>query len=392
MKNILIEKPALVIEYSDSEERFQGWLVRDTLYHKICAGGMRVQEGLSRQHLCKMAKNMSLKMRVAGIRVDGAKCGINYDPDSPGKSAAMARFLSAIRPYVESCYSMGPDLNVNMGELEKVAQGLGIPSVKMAIAHAQGWDIPYYMDRYATLEKEIDGWTLGGLRAGAGVAAAALTTLRLLEIPYTQATVAIQGFGTLAKAAAIRLVKAGVNIIGLADCVKSVINKQGQTLDMERLLPSYGPLLPEMDYGDSVVVDNREAITEANCDVLIPAAVENTITGEIASRLQVRAVVPGANLAVTQEAEEILYQRGIIVVPDFLAGCGGSLSMEGLFGPPEHPEPSEVLDYIENKMGELVYKVISRSKKEGITPKSYALRYCSEAVFQPNQRPYGSPS
>ena len=164
----------IVVEYTDQMEGFRGWLAIDRQVHRLSAGGMRVQPGLTREHLVEMARNMTRKMRIADLRVDGAKCGIDYDPTSPGKAAAVKRFLSAIRPFVETVYSMGPDLNIDMNELQSAARDLGIPSVKMAIARAQGWDLDYFLERSQVLEREIEGLSLSRLRAGYGVAAAAL--------------------------------------------------------------------------------------------------------------------------------------------------------------------------------------------------------------------------
>jgi glutamate dehydrogenase (NAD(P)+) len=383
------KEPALVIEYTDRLEGFKGWLVVDTLNHKLCAGGMRVQQGLSRDHLRDMARNMTLKMQIGGLRVDGAKCGIDYDPLAPGKKAAVGRFLQAIKPYIRQYYSMGPDLNMDMAELEVICQGLGIPSPKMAIAHAQGWNLDYFLQRYEILHEKGNGYSVGRLRAGSGVAEAALSTLRFIGIPYNQASVAIQGFGLLGRAAAYFLQKAGVNIVAVSDVHKSLVSETGQALDITRLLQSKGPLLPNLEYEKDVRVSAPTNIFTIPCDVLIPVAVENTITKEIASDLAVRAVVPGANLAVTAEAETLLNERGVVVLPDFVVGCGGSLSMEGLFGPVDHPEPSAVLDYVKHKMATLVTDILGRAKRENITPTTAALRYCSEVVVTDRQKPYG---
>ena len=137
MPDILNRKPELIVEYTDPIEGFRGWLVIDALSHKICAGGLRVQEGLTLDCVADLSRNMTLKMRIAGIRADGAKCGIDYDPHSPGKSGALQRFIRSIRPYILERYSMGPDLNVKLNEIDDIAGKLGIPSVKIAIAKAQ---------------------------------------------------------------------------------------------------------------------------------------------------------------------------------------------------------------------------------------------------------------
>jgi glutamate dehydrogenase/leucine dehydrogenase len=125
------------------------------------------------------------------------------------------------------------------------------------------------------------------------------------------------------------------------------------------------------------------------CDVFIPAAVENVITADNADVLPIKAVVTGANLAVTHEAEKMLNDRGIIVIPDFVAGCGGSLSMDGLFGPDIEPSAQEVLNHVHKKMRGIVKKVIKRSQQDGVTTREAALRLCSEAPIYPEARPYG---
>jgi len=388
--SILADKPAQIIEYTDPLEGFKGWLVRDRLCYRMCAGGMRVQKGLSCRKLIDMARNMTCKMQIANLRVDGAKSGINYDPESPGKSEAVSRFLLAIKPHIESSYSMGPDLNMEMEELERIARGIGIPSVKMAIAKAQGWDLAYYLERSSILRQEINGWSVSRLRAGYGLAAAVLAVLHNLNIENPAATVTIQGFGTLAKAAASRLYKAGVKIVAIADIEKCFVSTHDQGLDIPKLLLSSGPLLEAREM-DAITLEPSAAVTAVQCDVLVPAAVENSITASIASSLQVKAVVPGANLAVPDESRSILQNRSILVVPDFLAGSGGSISMEGLFAPAQHPSPQAVLEHVDKKMFAIVSKVLQKSAKENISPTAAAIRFCHEAECLPDTRPYGSP-
>ncbi|MCL7489169.1 MAG: hypothetical protein M8357_13460 [Desulfobulbaceae bacterium] len=381
--------PALTIEYTDPLEDFKGWLVMDTLDHRLSAGGMRVQPGLTLDRLTRMARNMTCKMRICGLRVDGAKSGIDYDPAAPGKQAAMARFMAAVSPYIMNRYSMGPDLNVEMAELDAIGRDLGLPSVKMAVARAQGWDLPYFEKRYQVLGQEIDGRPLGKLRAGYGVAVAALAVLDYLGISREKATVAIQGFGALARAAAYGLSRNGVRIIAFADQEKCVLAEQGHGLEVLKLLQSSGTMLPESGYASGVKVTAREAVCRVPCDILVPAAVENTITGNVAGDVSARAVVPGANLAVTGDAVNLLHQRGILVLPDLLTGSGGSLSMEGLFAPKDTPAPAEVLSHVEERMTQLVNQILWSSKQEKISPTRAALRMCSEFIVRPGTRPYG---
>ena len=389
--DILDKKPELIVEYTDPLEGFKGWAVIHSLSHKLCAGGVRVQKGLTLDCVRDLARNMTIKMRITGIRADGAKCGINYDPHSPGKKEAMYRFIRAIRPYVLERYSLGPDLNTTMCELDDIAERLSIPAVKMAIAKAQGFDLPSFLKRYSILKQPFGHATLGRVRAGFGLAAACQGVLEFLNIPPQEATVAIQGFGGLGSAAAYTLHEAGIKIIAIADEEKSLISTNNQSLDIKAMLPSTtncgSGFIPSSGingrYGD------RNQIYDVKCDVFIPAAIENVITVDNADVLPIKAVVTGANLAVTQEAEKLLNDRGIIIIPDFVAGSGGSLSMDGLFGPEIEPSAQEVLTHVNKRMRRIVKKVIKRSQQDGVTTREAALRLCSEVPIYPEARPYG---
>ena len=385
---ILSRKPELIVEYTDPAEGFKGWLVIDALAHKLCAGGLRVQEGLTPDTVVHLARNMTLKMWIAGIRADGAKSGIDYDPHSPGKRDALHRFIRSIRPFILERYSVGPDLNVKLRELEEIAKELDIPSVKMAVANAQNFDLPYFLERYRILEEPVNHVTVGRVRSGFGLAAACLGVLEFLEIPPREATVAIQGFGGLGSAAAYSLHKSGVKIVGLADEEKSLISLNEHSLDIRALVNgSVDGLVPRVE-GEGEYLD-RDHIYDLKCDVFIPAAIENAIVKENAGTVAAKAIVPGANLAITEEAEQLLSHRGIITIPDFMAGCGGSLSMDALFGPKSHPSVQNILDHVGQRMQEMVLKVLERSRNDGITPREAALHMCSEAPIYPDAKPYG---
>nr|MBF0221783.1 Glu/Leu/Phe/Val dehydrogenase [Desulfobulbaceae bacterium] len=332
----------------------------------------------------------SLKMRLCNLPIDGAKCGINYDPYSPGKRQAMKKFMAAIKPYITTSYSMGPDLNTDMEELEAIAHELDIPSVKIAIAKTQGMDIASFTDRYAILQSPaIDSWPLGKVRAGYGVAMAALATLTYLNLPAKDSVIAVQGFGNLAKSTIVGLLKAGVNIRAIADTQKCYIAKAGRHLPLDYLLSHSGTLLPELSFPDhDVISTDKEAVLSSDCDILILAAVENVVTSRNAHQIRAKAIVPGANLAIDASGEHALFKKGILALPSFMAGCGGSLSMNGLFGPQSPPTPAEVLAYIEHSMTEMTMKVLSVAQTQTVTPSAAALEICNSAIVPLRNKPY----
>ena len=379
----------LIVEYTDPIEGFKGWLVIDSLAHTLCAGGLRVQKGLTLKIVQDLAATMTLKMRIAGIRADGAKSGIDYDPSSPGKEEALYRFVRAIKPYILERYSMGPDMNTSMPELDAICSRLGISSIKTAVAHTQNYTAEEFKERIDLLSQPISHASLGKLRAGSGLAAACFGTLDFLDIPAKDATVVIQGFGGLAAGAAYFLHKAGVKIIGIADHEKSLIHPEAAALDIPYLLKhSVNGLLPRNasigEYGKS------EDIYKVPCDVFIPAAIEEAVCEEVARNITVRAITCGANLAVIPGAQQILHDRGIFLVPDMIAGCGGSLSMEGLFAPDTLPTADEVLKHVDIKTRAIVKNLLLRSQQEGLLPREIALQICSESKLYPESRPYGT--
>jgi glutamate dehydrogenase (NAD(P)+) len=385
---ILTKKPEVIVEYTDPLEGFKGWLVIDALSHRLCAGGMRVQQGLTEDVVMHLARNMTLKMRIAGIRADGAKSGIDYDPHSAGKMEALYRFVRSIRAFILERYSVGPDLNVKLRELDDIARRLDIPSVKVAIANAQGFDLSHFLERYEVLGNPVNHVTLGKIRSGLGLAAACSGVLEYLEIAPQDATVAIQGFGALGSAAAYCLYESGVKIVGLADEEKSVISKNEHSLDIAALVEDCeNGLIPKVKGNGRH--GGRGNIYNVECDIFIPAAIENAVVLNDAKTIAVKAIVPGANLAITEAAERLLYNRGIIAIPDFVAGAGGSLSMDGLFGPKTHPSAREVLDRAGKRMRAMVKKVLERSQQDHITPREAALHLCSEAPIYPDAKPYG---
>jgi glutamate dehydrogenase (NAD(P)+) len=316
------------------------------------------------------------------------KSGIDYDPHSSGKSEALYRFIRGIRPYVLERYSLGPDLNVKLNELDDIVTRLGMPPAKAAIAQAQGLDLEGFTRRYTLLSRTVNHVTLGKIRSGFGLAAACLGTLDFLKIPREEATVAIQGFGGLGAGAAYSLYNFGVKVVGLADEGRSLISGNEHSLDIKGLVEnSRDGLIPQSDHIGEYF--HRDRIYDVDCDILVPAAIEDAIVEGNAKTLSVKAVVPGANLAVTEAAEKILHERGILTLPDFVPGCGGSLSMDALFGPPSDPSVQEVFDHVEKRMRAIVRNVLERSRKDNILPRQAALAICSETPVYPNAKPYG---
>ncbi len=375
--------------YLDPAEGFRGWLAFEGQENPLAAGGFRVQRGLTAYKVRALARAMSLKQRLLGLAVDGAKCGIDYDPQSPGKREAMRRFVRFLRPFLLDRFSMGPDMGTVWSEIEDIARGEGIPSVKIAIAKAQGLTQEDVLNRLRLLDTTLGGLTLGQGRAGHGLAHAALAALGWLR-PSTlggRLRVGMQGFGTLGRAAALSLANAGLRVTAVADEHGCLIAPDG--VDVGALLAT-PPATPVSSCGLAGSSGPREALFEVAVDLLVLAACEDAIKLEAAVQLPacVKVIAVGANLGLAPAVEERLDRRGIVILPDFMGGCGGSASMNALFGPPVCPSPVEFLDGTATAMRRLVHSILDTAAERGISPRAAALALCQERQPDACSKPY----
>lgn len=376
--------------YQDPVEGFGGWLAFDGQDNSLAAGGFRVQRGLTAEKVIALARTMSLKQRLLGLAVDGAKCGIDYDPQDPGKREAMRRFIRFLSPFLLHRYSLGPDMGTAWSEIEAIARSEGIPSVKIAIAKAQGLSQKDVLSRLQLLDTRAGGLTLGERRAGHGLAHAALAALRWANPSTVRGPlrVGIQGFGTLGRAAALALAEAGLSVTAVADEYGCLIAPEG--VDVGSLLAT-PPGTPVASSGAAGASGPREALFEVAVDLLVLAATEDAMGVEEAVGLPapVEVVAVGANLGLAPAVEELLDRRGVIVVPDFVGGCGGPASMNALFGPPVCPTPVGFLGGTASAIRHVVHRILDRATERGSSPRAAALALCDECRIDACSKPYG---
>lgn len=371
-----------VVRYVDPIEGFGGYLAFSGRCHRLAAGGLRVQRGLDEQTVARLADTMTLKERLLGLAVDGAKAGMDYDPEAPGKPDAVRRFLRFLRPHLLERLSLGPDMGTTWPEIETAAHEVGLVSVKGAIASAQELDDDDFLARLRLLDEEVDGATLGARRAGHALAYATLAAAEAAGIAGRVPRIGIQGFGTLGRATAMALTEAGMTPTAVTDahtclhCYPDDVPGAAPSRSGHRRAPSV-----------PVDVEPPHRMLDLPLDVLVLAACENALSQDRAERLEAAAVVVGANLGLAADVEQLLHRRGILVVPDFVGGCGGSASMDALFGPPTRPTPGEVLQRLGARMRALVARVFDVSRAGSITPRQAALSMCEREI--PPGKPYG---
>jgi|AntRauTorcE11897_2_1112592.scaffolds.fasta_scaffold00938_11 glutamate dehydrogenase/leucine dehydrogenase len=376
-------------KYTNLETGAEGFLSLHGLNHSLSAGGLRIQKGLTAEKIEHLSRLMTLKQEFLGLSVNGAKCGLNMDPAHPDAEEELRNFIDFLRPFLEDRFSMGGDLNVSYRQIDDKARELGISSIKHAIARAQGFSEQEFLRRINTLQTQVGPLTLGQRRAGHAVAHITAATLDKMGIPKSRASVGIQGFGTIGRAAARGLQEASIPVNAVADLGGMLSSKDG--LDLSSLVnrPLGKPVGNKKLKGAKNSAGN--ALFSYPLDILILGATEDSVPKEAIEQLEVPCVMVAANLGLCDKAMTKLEEKNTIVIPDFVGGSGGSASMEALFGPEETPEAQQVLDTVAWMMQALVDKTFRQAQNNELTFREAAHAICEqnrEMVSQ--QKPYGA--
>jgi glutamate dehydrogenase (NAD(P)+) len=378
------------IVYTDPEFGHRGFLSLSGNRHRLSAGGLRVQKGLTAETIEKLSQLMLYKQQLIGLSVNGAKCGINFEPHSPNKTAALKNFLRFLKPYINDGLSVGGDLNTHFSELEQLAAEVGITSIKNSIAKAQQISNEEYLKRMQLLEVNKGGLTLGQRRAGHATAHAVLSVMQHAGLSKKRVKIGLQGFGTMGRATALSLWEEGVKINAVADKSACLLNNKGFQTPGLLALPVRDELNHSVSANDQLL--SPQALFQQDLDILILAAIENAIPEEIAATLKTKAVVVASNIGLSEASEKALEERNITVVPDFVGGCGGSASMEALFGPAYCPDADKFLKNIAFIMNSIMDTLFDKQVRQNCTFKEAAIELCKEnASSSPTAptKPYG---
>ena len=276
-------------------------------------GGVRFHPNVNLDEVKALSIWMTIKCCVAGIPYGGGKGGVTLDPRdySEAELERISRAYSeAISPLIgEKIDIPAPDVNTNGKIMSWMVDAYENIVKKSAPGVFTGKPVEF-------------GGSLARTEAtGYGVNFAAVQALEKLGKDVKGATYAIQGFGNVGYHTGYYAHKAGAKIVAVSTVDVAIYNENG--LDMEALFKEYqekGFITNEAGYGKEI--SNAELLA-LDVDVLAPCALENQLTSENAGKVRAKIVVEGANGPTTPEADAILRQNGVLVVPDILANCGG---------------------------------------------------------------------
>lgn len=308
---------SIPVEMDNGEiQVFEGYRVQHSSSRGPCKGGIRYHQDSDIDEVKALAAWMSFKCAVANIPYGGGKGGIKVDPSklSKGELRRLTKqYTHRIAPIIGPHKDIpAPDVNTN-GEI-------------------MGW----IMDAYSAetgcptpavvTGKPLEiGGSLGRPEAtGRGVTYTTMETLKRLGRSVNGTKIAIQGMGNVGGTAARLLYKEGATIVAVSDVSGGIYDENG--LDIPAitafLQSAPGKLLKDYENANVKRIDNRGILT-CECDVLIPAALENQIDGDVAKDVKADIIIEAANGPTTVEGDEVLAKAGKTVLPDILANSGG---------------------------------------------------------------------
>jgi glutamate dehydrogenase (NAD(P)+) len=291
---------------------FIGYRVHHNLVLGPGKGGLRYHPSVTLGDVSALAMWMTWKCALVGLPFGGAKGGVRCDPTtmSPRERERLTRrytqeILLVIGPQVDI---LAPDVNTNE---ETMAWIMDTYSMQV------GYSVPGVV----TGKPIVIGGSLGRREAtGRGVVYCVQEACSLRKIPLQGARLVVQGFGNVGSVTAALMHELGARVIAVSDVQGGIYHTRG--LDIPKLLKHQEEKQTIAGFPEAETITNADLFT-LPCDILVPAALERQITMDNAQAIQCRILAEGANGPTTPEADVILRQRDIFVIPDVLCNAGG---------------------------------------------------------------------
>ncbi len=290
---------------------FTGYRVQHSIARGPAKGGIRYHPQVTLDEVEALAAWMTWKCAVVNIPFGGGKGGIVCDPDklSKGELERLTRRYAADLSDLFGPESdvPAPDVNTNQQVMAWIVDTYSMHERRTEYAVVTGKPL------------EVGGSAGRHEATGRGVLFCVREACRHLGLPLRGARVAVQGFGNVGSVSADLLAREGARIVAAADVSGAVHHPGG--LDVPALIRYVTDRRGVREFPGARRLDSP--IVEVDCDILIPAALENQITQENAERVKARVVAEGANGPTTPDADRLLEKRGVFVIPDILCNSGG---------------------------------------------------------------------
>ena len=346
--------PSKIIHVHEPSVNMKAILVVDNVAKGPSIGGIRMAEDVSTEECVRLARAMTFKNAAAGLPHGGGKIVVYGNPKMPKKQKQniLRAMASSLRN--EEDYIFAPDMGTDEECMAWIKDEVG---------------------RVVGLPREVGGIPLDEIGAtGWGLSHVTDVALEFCDFNIKGARVVIQGFGAVGKHTALFLRDKGAILVATADTQGAVYNADGLDIDALIELKEQGKSVTEYSGGKTL---DGDALIDIACDIWIPAARPDVIHDDNVGRLNTRLVVEGANIPITHSAEKTLHEKGILVVPDFIANAGGVICAAMEY---RGSNKTAAFETIEEKVRRNTQMVLDRMKQEGVLPRHAAMDLATERV------------
>jgi glutamate dehydrogenase (NAD(P)+) len=380
------EEPRLRVIWTDPVTGRKGYAVIDRMVNGLAGGGTRMRAGVTLEEVERLARTMSYKNGAFNLPGGGAKGGVDIDPHDPEARGMLSRYVRAMTPLYRSGWGTAEDLGVTQELLNEVFAEQGVGMTVQAMLDRSG-DAAAAGRRVAQgLAIKVEGIGLADVIGGYGVAEAAAAAADYKGWDLKGMRAVVQGFGSMGGSSARYLARHGVKVVGVIDVNGAITNPNG--LDVERLLASRSTL-GEVDrkaLGPDDRQGSRGSLLDIDTDILVPAAVGDVLTGSNADQVKARLVVEAANIPTTDEAEQRLYERGVVVIPDYVANGGANAwwwwTLLGVI----EADADQSFMKVREVMRETVRSMLERAERQHMSPRHAADKLSMHNLDQLAQR------
>jgi glutamate dehydrogenase (NAD(P)+) len=346
--------PAKVIHVHEPRLGLKAVLVVDNVARGPSIGGLRMAPDVSTEECFRLARAMTLKNAAAGLPHGGGKSVLAADPRMApeGKEALIRAFAHALRN--EQDYIFGPDMGTDETCMAWVRDEIG---------------------RAVGLPEALGGIPLDEIGAtGWGLAQAAEIAAQHRGLELRRARMVVQGFGAVGRHAARFLAHQGAMLVAAADSCGTLYEPKG--IDVDALIRLKAAGKGVCDYPSGRKLD-RESVIDVECEIWIPAARPDVVRENNVDRLKTKLVLQGANIPFTPGAEKILHERGVVVVPDFIANAGGVICAAMEYA---GATQAAAFQAIREKIRANTEAVLAESRERGIQPRQAAVELATRRI------------
>ncbi|MFC1487130.1 Glu/Leu/Phe/Val dehydrogenase [Thermoproteota archaeon] len=365
--------PEKILQVYDPKTGMKGILIIDNSALGPGKGGIRMLSTVSTEEIFRLARTMTWKCALAKIPFGGAKSGIIANPKQISEEKKMdliRAFSRALKRVCPSLYVAAPDINTGEKEMAAFAQENG--SMKSATGKPAHLCVKPGMK--CGIPHEYGSTALG-------VVQAAFTAANYVkDLDIDNATAAVEGFGNVGSFVVEYLTQIDVKVVTVSDSKGCIYNPDG--LNYEKLLGVKKKTGSVINYRPGKVLYNND-LFELGVDILVPAALPDVINTENMDRVKAKMVVEAANLPVRPEIENILANRGVMVVPDILANAGGVISSYAEY---RGYNPKRMLELVQRKIRQNTVNVIETAIDNNIELRDAAMKLAKEKILKANIR------